>query len=117
VQPKLFRTHTLLIVSVISRAGNFSSYGRVSPVFVRPDMWQSYLKVIREKCSDALHILDRFHVREHLGGRPRQGTAAICRKVAETFDGGSIDSATFFSCGGVVAAFHVNGTVQLTMPT
>lgn len=25
-------------------------------------MWQPYLDVIREKCSQALHILARFHV-------------------------------------------------------
>jgi transposase len=25
-------------------------------------MWQSYLQVGREKCSQALHILDRFHI-------------------------------------------------------
>ena len=25
-------------------------------------MWGPYLKVIREKCSEALHILDRFHI-------------------------------------------------------
>jgi transposase len=31
-------------------------------VFVCSDMWEPYLKVIREKCSEALHILDRFHV-------------------------------------------------------
>jgi transposase len=31
-------------------------------VFVRPDMWERYLKVIRERCSAALHILDRFHI-------------------------------------------------------
>ena len=30
-------------------------------VFVCSDMWEPYLKVIREKCSQALHILDRFH--------------------------------------------------------
>ena len=29
-------------------------------VFVCSDMWEPYLKVIREKCSQALHILDRF---------------------------------------------------------
>jgi transposase len=29
-------------------------------VFVCSDMWEPYLKVIREKCSEALHILDRF---------------------------------------------------------
>jgi transposase len=31
-------------------------------VFVCSDMWEPYLKVIRENCSDALHILDRFHI-------------------------------------------------------
>ena len=31
-------------------------------VFVCSDMWDPYLKVIREKCSEALHILDRFHI-------------------------------------------------------
>ena len=30
--------------------------------FVCSDMWQPYLKVIRQKCSQALHILDRFHI-------------------------------------------------------
>jgi transposase len=25
-------------------------------------MWEPYLKVIQEKCSEALHILDRFHI-------------------------------------------------------
>ena len=30
--------------------------------FVCSDMWKPYLKVIREKCPQALHILDRFHI-------------------------------------------------------
>ena len=30
--------------------------------FVCSDMWQPYLDVIRQKCSQALHILDRFHI-------------------------------------------------------
>jgi transposase len=30
--------------------------------FVCSDMWEPYLKVVREKCSEALHILDRFHI-------------------------------------------------------
>ena len=25
-------------------------------------MWKPYLRVIRERCSQALHILDRFHI-------------------------------------------------------
>jgi transposase len=31
-------------------------------VFVCSDMWEPYLKVIRERCCEALHILDRFHI-------------------------------------------------------
>jgi transposase len=31
-------------------------------VFVCSDMWEPYLKVIRQRCSEALHILDRFHI-------------------------------------------------------
>jgi transposase len=30
--------------------------------FVCSDMWQPYLDVIRAKCPQALHILDRFHI-------------------------------------------------------
>ena len=35
-------------------------------VFVCSDMWKPYLKVIHEKCSEALHILDRFHIVEKM---------------------------------------------------
>ena len=31
-------------------------------VFVCWDMWEPYLKLIREICSEALHILERFHI-------------------------------------------------------
>jgi transposase len=31
-------------------------------VFICSDMWEPYLKVICENCSEALHILDRFHI-------------------------------------------------------
>ena len=30
--------------------------------FVCSDMWRPYLRVIRERCSNALNILDRFHI-------------------------------------------------------
>ncbi len=30
--------------------------------FVCSDMWQPYLDVIRQRCGQALHILDRFHI-------------------------------------------------------
>jgi transposase len=31
-------------------------------VFVASDMWRAFLKVVRERCSTAIHVLDRFHV-------------------------------------------------------
>ena len=34
--------------------------------FVCSDMWQPYLKVIAAKASQALHVLDRFHITTHL---------------------------------------------------
>jgi transposase len=30
--------------------------------FVASDMWKAFLGVVRTRCSDALHVLDRFHV-------------------------------------------------------
>lgn len=35
--------------------------------FVCSDMWKPYIKVIAKKASNALHILDRFHIVQHLG--------------------------------------------------
>ena len=60
--------------------------------FVCSDMWEPYLKLIREKCSEALHILDRFHivakmnkaldeVRAHETGRlKREGRDPVLKK-------------------------------------
>jgi transposase len=31
-------------------------------VFVASDMWKAFLRVVRERCSTAIHVLDRFHV-------------------------------------------------------
>jgi transposase len=35
--------------------------------FICSDMWKPYLKVVAKKASHALHILDRFHIAQHLG--------------------------------------------------
>jgi len=35
--------------------------------FVCSDMWKPYLKVIGKKAPQALHVLDRFHVVQHMG--------------------------------------------------
>jgi transposase len=51
--------------TVESFQGFFTTIGQEvasQVVFVCSDMWEPYLKVIREKCSEALHILDRFHI-------------------------------------------------------
>jgi transposase len=35
-------------------------------VFVASDMWRAFLNVVRERCSMAIHVLDRFHVTQLL---------------------------------------------------
>jgi transposase len=35
--------------------------------FVCSDMWQPYLKVIRERLGGAIHVLDRFHIMKQFG--------------------------------------------------
>src|SRR5690606_24896029 len=30
--------------------------------FVASDMWNAFLQVVRKRCGNALHVLDRFHV-------------------------------------------------------
>lgn len=35
--------------------------------FVCSDMWQAYLKVIAKKASQAVHVLDRFHIMQRMG--------------------------------------------------
>ena len=43
----------------------FRSFGKqraASLQFVCSDMWQPYLKVIAKKASQAIHVLDRFHI-------------------------------------------------------
>ena len=34
--------------------------------FICSDMWQGYLKVIRKKAGQAIHVLDRFHVMQRM---------------------------------------------------
>lgn len=34
--------------------------------FICSDMWKPYLRVIREKCGQAVHVLDRFHIAKKL---------------------------------------------------
>ena len=51
--------------TIESFQGFFTAMGKdvISKIaFVCSDMWEPYLKLIRENCSEALHILDRFHI-------------------------------------------------------
>jgi transposase len=50
--------------------------------FVCSDMWKPYLRVIREKCSQALHILDRFHIVAKMNKALDEVRAAEARHMA-----------------------------------
>lgn len=52
-------------------------------VFVCSDMWEPYLKVIREKCSEALHILDRFHIVAKMNKALDEVRTGESRKMAQ----------------------------------
>jgi len=51
-------------------------------VYVCSDMWEPYLKVIREKCSEALHILDRFHIVAKMNKALDEVRAGESRRIA-----------------------------------
>jgi len=50
--------------------------------FVCSDMWQPYLKVIRERCSQAIHILDRFHIVAKMNAAVDEVRAGEARRLA-----------------------------------
>ena len=49
--------------------------------FVCSDMWKPYLKVIRQNCSQALHILDRFHIVAKMNKALDEVRAAEARRM------------------------------------
>jgi transposase len=51
--------------------------------FVCSDMWKPYLQVVRAKCSQALHILDRFHIVAKMNAALDDVRAAESRKMAQ----------------------------------
>jgi transposase len=51
--------------------------------FVCSDMWQPYLDVIREKCSQALNILDRFHIVAKMNAALDEVRAGESRRMAQ----------------------------------
>jgi transposase len=71
--------------TIQSFQGFFSTIGEevTSKIaFVCSDMWEPYLKVIREKCSGALHILDRFHIVAKMNKALDEVRAAESRRMA-----------------------------------
>jgi len=50
--------------------------------FVCSDMWKPYLKVIRERCGQAIHILDRFHIVAKMNDALDDVRAAEARRLA-----------------------------------
>lgn len=50
--------------------------------FVCSDMWQAYIKVIKKKAPNALHILDRFHIVQKLGKAIDKIRAAEVKRLA-----------------------------------
>jgi len=50
--------------------------------FVCSDMWQPYLDVVREKCAQALNILDRFHIVAKMNKAVDEVRAAESRRMA-----------------------------------
>ena len=49
--------------------------------FVCSDMWKPYLKVIAKKASAALHVLDRFHIVQHMNKAIDKVRAAEARDM------------------------------------
>ena len=45
-------------------------------------MWEPYLKVIRERCCEALHILDRFHIVAKMNKALDEVRAGEARRMA-----------------------------------
>jgi len=55
--------------------------------FVCSDMWKAYIKVIKKKAPNALHILDRFHIVQKLGQAIDKIRATeVKRLAAEGYD-------------------------------
>jgi transposase len=51
--------------------------------FVCSDMWKPYLRVIRERCTNAVNILDRFHIVAKMNEALDDVRAAEARRLAQ----------------------------------
>jgi transposase len=55
--------------------------------FVCSDMWKPYLKVIKEKATQAVQVLDRFHIMTHFSKAFDEVRASEARTLAEKGEG------------------------------
>lgn len=51
--------------------------------FICSDLWKPYLKVIKKKASEAVHVLDRFHIMAHLSKAIDEVRAKEARRLQE----------------------------------
>lgn len=51
--------------------------------FICSDMWQAYLKVIAKKASQAVHVLDRFHIMQRMGKAINEVRAAEAKQMKQ----------------------------------
>ena len=63
----------------------FDRIGKLSEgiQFVCSDMWKPYLRVIRERCPDAVNILDRFHIVAKMNDALDQVRAEEARRLVQ----------------------------------
>lgn len=57
---------------------------RAGILFVCSDMWQPYLRVIREQCPNALNILDKFHIVAEINKALDEVRRSEARKMAQS---------------------------------
>jgi transposase len=51
--------------------------------FVCSDMWRAYLKVVAKKASQAVHVLDRFHIMQRMGKAINDVRAAEVKQLKQ----------------------------------
>ena len=69
---------------MLKKAGQQTGQNLIGSInFVCSDMWRPYLKVIKKKLPEALHILDRYHIVANLNKALDQVRADEARKLAK----------------------------------
>src|SRR5262249_9194566 len=80
--------------------------------FVCSDMWRPYLTVIRERCSQAIHILDRFHIVAKMNTALDQVRAGEARRPAHDGHEPGLKKTRW---GGLKGRAHLTGQQQFRL--